>query len=179
MVSWTAGLDRTAVAVLGPPGTGKTYRGARQIYALVKAGKRVGITATSHYAIDDLLKAVVELFANREDSADLWAVKRGSTPAGFPGDTHAGDNTKATKPDFNLVAGTTWLFTNALLVKNPVDVLVIDEAGQLSLADALAAAVRRRICCCWVTRSTYRRSRRRRTQEGLDTVCGSTCWATT
>ena len=41
---------------------------------------------------------------------------------------------------FNLVAGTAWLFSNKAMKESPVDVLIIDEAGQLALADALAAS---------------------------------------
>ena len=43
-------------------------------------------------------------------------------------------------PTYNLVAGTTWLFASKALRDSPVDVLIIDEAGQLGLADALAAS---------------------------------------
>jgi uncharacterized protein len=37
-------LDATVLAIQGPPGAGKTHCGARMICALVKAGRRVGIT---------------------------------------------------------------------------------------------------------------------------------------
>jgi superfamily I DNA and/or RNA helicase len=43
--------------------------------------------------------------------------------------------------DFNVIAGTTWLFASQVMRDNPVDVLVVDEAGQLGLADTLAAAI--------------------------------------
>jgi uncharacterized protein len=39
-----------------------------------------------------------------------------------------------------LVAGTTWLWARPQLRPFPVDVLVVDEAGQLALADAVASA---------------------------------------
>jgi predicted RecB family nuclease len=45
--------------IQGPPGTGKTHVGARMIATLVKAGKRVGITANSHSVIRRLLDEVV------------------------------------------------------------------------------------------------------------------------
>ena len=35
MLSWTTALDGTCVAVQGPPGTGETYRGARQARILM------------------------------------------------------------------------------------------------------------------------------------------------
>ena len=51
-------LDRTTLAIQGPPGAGKTYIGAQMIRALVRAGKRVGVTAGSHKVIRNLLDAV-------------------------------------------------------------------------------------------------------------------------
>lgn len=56
----TAGLalDGQVLAVQGPPGTGKTTQGAELIRALLDAGKTVGITATSHAVIPNLLGRV-------------------------------------------------------------------------------------------------------------------------
>ena len=51
-------LDRTTLAVQGPPGSGKTYVGARMIRALVVCGKRVGVVAVSHKVVRNLLDAV-------------------------------------------------------------------------------------------------------------------------
>ena len=52
------GLDRSVLPVQGPPGTGKTFRGARMIVAALAAGRRVGITAQSHAAIQNLLREI-------------------------------------------------------------------------------------------------------------------------
>jgi uncharacterized protein len=42
--------------------------------------------------------------------------------------------------DFELVAGTTWMFAAPDMRATPaVDVLIVDEAGQLGLADTVAA----------------------------------------
>ncbi len=139
MLRWTTGLAGTCVAVQGPPGTGKTWRAARQIRALIASGQRVGITAFSHHAIDNLLEAVVEVFA--DDPENLHAVRkvaRNPTNA-LPGVMYVTTNKSAAKSGYNLVAGTTWLFAGPDLAGASVDVLVVDEAGQLSLADALAA----------------------------------------
>ena len=48
-------LDRGVLAIQGPPGAGKTFTGARMICELVRAGKKVGITALSHKVIRNLL----------------------------------------------------------------------------------------------------------------------------
>ncbi len=141
MLAWTTALNGTCVAVQGPPGTGKTFRGARQIHALITAGKRVGITAFSHHAIDNLLQAVVELFQQRGEQDRLQAVKKVGVggAVSLPCVTYTGSNKAAAKTGLNLVAGTTWLFSGLDMATQPVDVLVVDEAGQLSLADTLAA----------------------------------------
>jgi len=137
MLGWAAQLDGSPVAIQGPPGTGKTYRGAHLVKALVGAGLRVGITAMSHGAIDNLLEAVVR----EVDPAELRAVKRGPrAPTGaLSGVAHAANGKAAAKDQYNVVAGTTWLFAGNDMQAAPVDVLIVDEAGQLALADALAA----------------------------------------
>ena len=57
-VRMVTSLDRTTLPVQGPPGTGKTYVGARMIRTAVAEGKRVGVTATSHKVIQNLLDEV-------------------------------------------------------------------------------------------------------------------------
>src|ERR1035438_6597413 len=56
------------------------------------------------------------------------------------GVTYATGNAPCARGEFNLVAGTTWLFAGKEMKDAPVDVLIVDEAGQLALADALAAS---------------------------------------
>jgi predicted RecB family nuclease len=143
MCRWVLDLDASRVGVQGPPGTGKTYRGSHHVHALISAGKRVGITGPSHHAIDNLLEAVVRVFA--EEGDELRAVRK---PVAVPapeqrlaGVTYVTTNAAGAKPGFDLVAGTTWLFASGALRDAPVDVLLIDEAGQVSLADALATSL--------------------------------------
>ena len=137
---WSTGLDRSYVPIQGPPGTGKTFTGAHMIRTLVNAGKRVGVTAMSHAAIDNLMQAVVDRFAEEGDSENLRAVRKakGGSVAGVQ---YVDDNTKVAEGDFNVIAGTTWLFASQAMRDNPVDVLVVDEAGQLGLADTIAATI--------------------------------------
>ena len=52
-------LDETVLPVQGPPGAGKTYVGAEMILELVRAGRRVGITAFTHRALTNLLDEVL------------------------------------------------------------------------------------------------------------------------
>ena len=71
---WAPHLDGSFVPIQGPPGTGKTFTGAHVIHTLVKQGKRVGVTAMSHHAIDNLMEAVVDRFA--EEGDELRAVRK-------------------------------------------------------------------------------------------------------
>jgi len=47
-------LDGGVFPIQGPPGSGKTYVGARAIVALATSGRRVGVTMVSHKVIDNL-----------------------------------------------------------------------------------------------------------------------------
>jgi predicted RecB family nuclease len=142
IIRWAPGLDNSYMAIQGPPGTGKTFRGAHIVHSLICANQRVGITAMSHLAIDNLLEAVVEVFHEKRDIGRLACIRRGPEPesGGLVGVEYASGNAKCARPEFNLVAGTTWLFAGSDMKDAPVDVLIVDEAGQLALADALASS---------------------------------------
>ncbi len=136
-------LDHGVLPIQGPPGTGKTYTGARMIAALVAAGKSVGITAQSHKAITNLLDKTAEAFA--EAHLEFSAVQKSDGEAGSrKAGVRVVDDAGAVGPllaagTFHIAAGTAWLWARSEL-DNSVDVLFIDEAGQLSLANALAVA---------------------------------------
>jgi uncharacterized protein len=136
-------LDRTVLAVQGPPGAGKTFTGARMICALLAAGKRVGITATSHKVIANLLRAV--LAAADTEAVHVAAVQRGDPDVVIadPRVTRASDTkdvqVRLSDGTASLAAGTSWLWS-AERMADSVDVLFIDEAGQMSLANVIAMA---------------------------------------
>jgi predicted RecB family nuclease len=143
ILRWVGDLDSSFVAIQGPPGTGKTYRGAHIIHDLITSGKRVGISAFGHAAVDNLLEAVFDLFREKGQLEKLNASKKISNDSqlgSIDGVTYTKSNPAATNLKYNLVAGTTWLFASPQMRDRPVDVLVIDEAGQLALADAVAAS---------------------------------------
>lgn len=143
MMQWVTNLDGGCVGIQGPPGTGKTYSAGHLIYALVRSGKRVGVSANTHVAIDNVLKEVTKTFAAFGETECLRTVRKitaGRSKQFAPLITYTTDAKVCARVKFNLVAGTTWLFASAAMRESPVDVLLIDEAGQLSLADALAAS---------------------------------------
>jgi uncharacterized protein len=136
---WAPHLDRSYVPVQGPPGTGKTFTGAHVIHTLVQQNKRVGVTAMSHQAIDNLLDAAVERFD--EAGTELRAVHKDDDDGPIEGIDYVDDNGRCATGPYDVIGGTSWLFASQAMRDNPVDVLIIDEAGQLGLADTLAASI--------------------------------------
>jgi predicted RecB family nuclease len=134
-------LDHGVLPIQGPPGSGKTYTGGHMIAALVKAGKRVGVTAVSHKVIVNLMEAAVE--AADKTGLSMTCVHRGQSDQVSPGITECGDNTEALNMlatgKAHVVGGTTWFWCREH-AQDAVDVLFVDEAGQMSLANVLAAS---------------------------------------
>jgi len=132
------GLDGSYLFIQGPPGSGKTWTGARLITHLIAAGKRVGVAALSHKAINNLL-AEVERVALAE-SLVFTGLKKGSDEDDAFGGSMIEDTTKNEECEagsVTLVAGTSWLFARPGM-DGTLDYLFVDEAGQLSLADTVA-----------------------------------------
>ena len=69
-------LDGSYVSIQGPPGTGKTHWGAQFVHSLISAGRRVGITAMSHDAIENLLEKILDSLPRGGRAAQLKAVRR-------------------------------------------------------------------------------------------------------
>jgi len=134
-------LDHSFLAIQGPPGTGKTYSAAHLVHAAILAGKRVGITAVAHRVVGNLLQEVVKVFRGEGDLDRVRAVCNTNDPDSLPPEVEKGDNAKCGKSKFNLVGGTTFLFTSKPMKQCHVDVLFADEAGQMALADMLAASM--------------------------------------
>ncbi|MEQ1756938.1 MAG: TM0106 family RecB-like putative nuclease [Vicinamibacterales bacterium] len=132
-------LDDSYLFIQGPPGSGKTYAGARIISHLVSRGLRVAITATSHKAIHNLLDEVVG--AGREAGMPITGIKKssgkGESEYAGEGFVSVESNKQCEDSDAPIVAGTSWLFARAEMAAQ-FDYLFIDEAGQVSLADAVA-----------------------------------------
>jgi predicted RecB family nuclease len=127
--------------IQGPPGSGKTFTGARMIVELVKRGKRVGITAGSHKVISNLLHGVCQTAhdslialravqkSNDDDSCEHGMVLQAEDNQTVLDELATGR--------CKVAAGSVWLWARADMA-NSVDVLFVDEAGQMSLANVLA-----------------------------------------
>lgn len=162
-------LDGEVLAVQGPPGAGKTYAASHLVRALLDAGKTVGVTAQSHAVIRNLLTevgrpalhkvggaapdAAPKGVGEQSGAAGAGAVGAGTAGAGAAGHGAAAEGdagivattdnavvaTALADGSARLVGGTAWLWAREE-VAGSVDVLVVDEAGQFSLANAVAVA---------------------------------------
>ncbi len=128
--------------IQGPPGAGKTFTGARMICELVRRGKKVGITANSHKVIRNLIDATIK-------AADGLGISlqccQKADEAGNP--QHRIFFAKKNEDLFTALSGgsaavgggTAWLWSRPDAFET-VDVLFVDEAAQMSLANVLAVS---------------------------------------
>ncbi|MCC4909153.1 bifunctional RecB family nuclease/DEAD/DEAH box helicase [Microbacterium sp. cx-59] len=137
-------LERSYLAVQGPPGTGKTYVGSHVIARLVhEHGYRVGVVAQSHAVIEHMLDRVVAAGVPKHlvgkalkdpDAAatvSFTAIEKNGVAAFTEG-----------RPGGFVIGGTAWDFSHSNRVpRGSLDLLVIDEAGQFSLASTIAVSV--------------------------------------
>jgi len=134
-------LASGVLPIQGPPGAGKTFTAAQMICALVKAGKKVGVTANSHKVIRNLLDKAVEQ-ADHAGIAIQCVQKVGEKTADAPGIRFETDNEKALAAlgaSCQVLAGTAWLWSRPDALE-AVDTLFVDEAAQMSLANVLAVS---------------------------------------
>lgn len=129
--------------IQGPPGAGKTYTAARMACELVEQGARVGITAMSHKVITNLLDEILK--AAKDRGLDLHVVRKVNDPNSEPQQaavTLETDNAAVfthLRGNCHVGAGTAWLWSREEAF-GAVDVLFVDEAAQMSLADVLAVS---------------------------------------
>ena len=135
-------LDGHVLAIQGPPGTGKTHTGAAIVCALVRAGLRVGVTAVSHKVIVNLLEAAARrarrdglpialVHRQRGQYDGEWGIERIYDYGAVRGALADGSA--------DVVGATAWCWARPDFEQS-VDVLIVDEAGQMSLANVLASA---------------------------------------
>jgi predicted RecB family nuclease len=139
-----ATLDRTTLPVQGPPGSGKTYIGAQMIRALVRQGRKVGVVAASHKVIRNLLHAVRDQAAEAGETVRLGHKCDPDDDAPQDGGVlEIKGNPEALQAisggEVDVLGGTAWLWAREEFT-GAVDVLFVDEAGQMSLANALAVS---------------------------------------
>lgn len=130
--------------IQGPPGTGKTHTGSHMICELVKQGKKVGIVANGHEVIRNLLNKTIEVA--EESHTPLICIQK---PKGGSKED-ATDRLRFAKKnnaevyallqaDCSVAGGTAWLWSDEAAFEC-LDVLFVDEAAQMSLANVLAVS---------------------------------------
>ena len=135
-------LDRSYLAVQGPPGTGKTHTGSEVIARLVlDHGWKVGVVAQGHTTVEHMLDGVVKAGVPATQvakvpkaglSAPRWTALRKDKHSEF----------LASATNGCVIGGTAWDFAHdGRVARDQLDLLVIDEAGQFSLAFTLGASV--------------------------------------
>jgi len=134
-------LDSSYLLVQGPPGAGKTWQGAKTAVQLMRAGRRIGVAALSHKAINKLLNEI------EREAAEQGFIFRGRKKHSDADQVYAGrciDSSSEWRdlldPGLLLLAGTAWLFARRDFDRN-LDTLFVDEAGQFALADLIACGV--------------------------------------
>jgi predicted RecB family nuclease len=132
-------MDASVLAVQGPPGSGKTTNAAHAIGALVRKRRlRIGVTALSHSVIRHLLRTIVT-----EVSSSIRCMHKsdGKDDGGVEGISITRSNEVARKAlqqrTVDVLGGTAFLWSREEFA-NSVDVLFVDEASQVSLADLAA-----------------------------------------
>ncbi|GER23629.1 ATPase [Zafaria cholistanensis] len=139
-----ADLDHSYLAVQGPPGTGKTHVGSHVIANLVARGWKVGVVGQSHAVVENMLAAAVEKAGVDPERVgkkpkDPAAQKDGArVPWKVTGDKALAGLLEG--PEGALVGGTAWTMTGKNIPAGALDLLVVDEAGQYSLANTLAVS---------------------------------------
>lgn len=140
-------LDGSWIAVQGPPGTGKTYLGSRVIRDLVRDHRwKIGVVAQSHAVVEHMLGAITK--AGLAPNLVGKARRTGDTTdaAAFPFTVLKTRQQAAFAAEHHqtgfVLGGTAWDFSDPnRFPRASLDLLVIDEAGQFSLASTIASAV--------------------------------------
>lgn len=127
--------------IQGPPGSGKTFTAARMICSLVQAGKTVGVCANSHKVIRHLLDEVVK--AAEDLGVEVQCIQKAAEAepdqARLRFAKSSADLLGAIGNGSQVAGGTAWLWASPAAAQ-AVDVLFVDEAAQMALANVLAVS---------------------------------------
>ena len=134
-------LDHSYVAVQGPPGAGKTFLASHVIARLVAEGAKVGVVAQSHAVIENLMLACCA--RNGFDVSRAVRLRGKSVTPDAPWSEVSDSELVELISGAGglLFGGTVWDYVSERRVPaGSLDVLVVDEAGQFSLTNTVAAA---------------------------------------
>ncbi len=127
------------IALQGPPGTGKSTVTAQLIAELLQRKKRIAISSNSNPAINNLLLKVKDTCVRSGLDHKIVKCTSQKEDSQLVGHAIPLIPTHAIADDMQVVGGTAWTFSREEMT-NLFDVLVVDEAGQMSLANLLVMA---------------------------------------
>src|SRR5258708_18588200 len=139
-----AGRSGSWLQTQGLGGAGKAWTARGVMEALVREGRRVGNAAPSHKVIGNVLEAVCR-FCELEGRPVPRLLQKADEKERCPRTevewTGSNDEVVArlAAGEVDVVAGTAWLFAREEMAEQ-LDVMFVDEAGQMSLADTLAVS---------------------------------------
>jgi DNA replication ATP-dependent helicase Dna2 len=138
-------LKNRFTLVWGPPGTGKTHFLSKAILNYVKANRdngkavRIGVTAFTHAAIENILVKIQEVSCNEEFADEISIYKLGSARTG------KGKELLKTQPECRMydlmshpcliIGGTVYSFNKISKYMDTVDIFVVDEASQMKFSE--------------------------------------------
>ena len=141
LTTFLHGADGIGLSLQGPPGTGKTTVTAEVIAALVSQGQRVAVSSTTNEAINHVLRKVQERLDQR--GSDALVVKASSSTSHRSDEKALGGSRAQALREADLpeapavLGGTVFTLVKEAYDGTPFDLLVIDEAGQVSLSNLL------------------------------------------
>lgn len=135
-------LEDSFFAVQGPPGTGKTYLASHVIKDLVENHQqKIGVIAQSHTVVENLLDRVVK--TGLDSGLVAKFVRDKDAEVSFQNIARDRYSTFVSEHNTSgfVLGGTAWDFSNSKRMEEKcLDLLVVDEAGQFSLAFLIAVS---------------------------------------
>tara|TARA_A100001388_G_scaffold52353_1_gene35455 strand:+ start:2361 stop:5909 length:3549 start_codon:yes stop_codon:yes gene_type:complete len=141
MTDFLSAADGITLSLQGPPGTGKTTVTGELIAKLVCKNKKIVVSSQTHEAINNLLKSVQRKAESLSTNPFVVKLSSGTseksdkrTLSGTKVHTFR-ENDLNSEP--NVIGATVFSLVKERFGEKPYDLLVIDEAGQVSLSNLL------------------------------------------
>ena len=141
LASFLMQANGIGLTLQGPPGTGKTTVTGELIAQLVAAGQRVAVSSNTNEAINNLLLKVQDRLDAKSSTALVVKVASSSSKKSdeqaLSGSRAQALQEKKISSTPDVLGGTIFTFVKETYDESSFDLLVIDEAGQVSLCNLL------------------------------------------